>query len=249
MKNKYKGLSKKDLIEMCECVWELYNFKNETPKPKTVKVQCSICGSDIWQDNYYDCKPCDMCGNQSGAFIDRKLRKIMDNFLDINTKGKEMIEITKEEAIEKLNELARLIYFTEPEKYKLVEEKPQQPKIIKSGDTWVTEYMGVDYLCISGAVSHIKKDQLERELKKDIETYQELNISVWKPISEIEITDEIVRLKPSIVSGIGRGNVRLIHIEKNKVFYTWRDKNDEPRSDWMDKSYKINLATVKDLEG
>lgn len=68
--------------------------------------------------------------------------------------------------------------------------KPE-PKVIikKDGGTFVARYNGVDYLLLDSSICEIKymsPEGFEREIRK------------WKPISDIEITDEIAKLRPMV---------------------------------------------------
>ncbi len=72
------------------------------------------------------------------------------------------------------------------------EEEPEPSLIIKkSCNTWVARYEGVDWLMIS--LDLIDFDEIE------LKGLLERGSDHWKPISEIEITDQIALLRPMIV--------------------------------------------------
>ena len=121
-------------------------------------------------------------------------------------------------------------------------DKPEPEVIIcKSGGTWVARYDGVEYLCM-------RKPNLNHwDIEEDFNMYRD-NIEYWKSISEIEITDEIAKLNPLVVSD-AYGLCHLIAISRNEIFIVsdindgeWGCRTTEPRE-----SLK-RLATVSDLE-
>ena len=119
----------------------------------------------------------------------------------------------------------------------------EKPLIVKSGNTWVAHYKGVDYLCL-------KPDVYASDLDNRPET---INMEFtapdyWKPFSEIELTDEIARLQPLIKSD-GYGLCHLIAMSVNELFTVsyidhgeWGCRTVEPKS-----SFK-GLATAKELQ-
>lgn len=69
--------------------------------------------------------------------------------------------------------------------------EPEQPIIKRSGETWVALFDGVDYLWFDND-----------EPKYNGEFFQDdLKMSRWVVISEIEITDKIAKLRPMITAG------------------------------------------------
>jgi hypothetical protein len=124
--------------------------------------------------------------------------------------------------------------------------KPEPEVIIKkSGETWVSRYDGVDYLC--GYDPHDYDIAIDKERIEMFSIDMESKKSKWKPISEIEITDDIAKLRPMVVDG-GRdySDCKLwgvcpdtVHAEMLIVtmddFCYWSKRSD------------IRLATVSDL--
>jgi len=98
----------------------------------------------------------------------------------------------------------------------------QQPIIKKSGGTWVARYNGVDYLWVwskQGPILNMSITNFEIKISEDR----------WKPISEIEITDDIANLHCKVKV---YENIQKVCIRERKTAggYLW------------------NLATVSDLE-
>ena len=52
-----------------QCAVDAQNPDPSGCKPLDVKVQCSACGADIFQENYYSNKTCGECGNIAGAWM------------------------------------------------------------------------------------------------------------------------------------------------------------------------------------
>lgn len=75
--------------------------------------------------------------------------------------------------------------------------EPPEPLIVKSGDTWVAEYKSINYL-----MTH---HNLAKSLDRD-QSYSEgffrdhKQQGYWKPFSEIELTDEIAKLRPLVIA-------------------------------------------------
>jgi len=68
-------------------------------------------------------------------------------------------------------------------------EPEEKPLIVKSGQTWVANYKGVDYL------------MLDPEYHKSGIFFKSIGIvdsEIWKPFSEITLTDEIAKLRPMV---------------------------------------------------
>ena len=68
--------------------------------------------------------------------------------------------------------------------------KPEEkPLIVKSGETWVAHFEGVDYLCIDPNNTTGTIEAFLNQLKLS---------NIWKPFLEIIINDEIAKLRPMI---------------------------------------------------
>jgi len=80
------------------------------------------------------------------------------------------------------------------------------PIIKKSGETWVARYEDVDYLWIC-------KNGVSDPLL--INTNSIKNPLLWKPISEIEITDEIAKLRPMVVGKYYDSIAKLLYQNKS----------------------------------
>lgn len=81
-------------------------------------------------------------------------------------------------------------------------DKPEPEVIIrKSGGTWVARYEGVDYLCTKPKYREDLADH--PEVINFSLVAKEENNEWWKPISEIEITDEIAKLRPIVIFRTG----------------------------------------------
>lgn len=137
--------------------------------------------------------------------------------------------------------MCRIIYDLENNE-PTIDVRDNQPTIIKSGDTWVAEYDGVDYLCFDNDFGNKKSStgSIREDFIKDVAN------GIWKPISEIEITDEIARLRPMIIIIDKDGDrinekARLFMVDKLGVFYS---------AGWFRKGHhtSMRLATVKDLK-
>lgn len=121
----------------------------------------------------------------------------------------------------------------------LENEKPEnQPTIVKSGETWVAEYQGVDYLFIPDGKT------IKIGTSWDAEGFEDLIKSgLMKPISEIEITDDIAKLRPMVIDNNGNGSVLygVIKTESMHQIHTvLAGLGNYPIS-------ILKLATVKDL--
>ena len=68
--------------------------------------------------------------------------------------------------------------------------KPEEkPLIVKSGGTLVAHFEGVNYLCIDPNNTTGTIEAFKNQLKLS---------NIWKPFSEIILTDEIAKLRPMI---------------------------------------------------
>ncbi len=126
--------------------------------------------------------------------------------------------------------------------------KPKQEVIIKrSGQTWVARYEGVDYLAINSS----RFGCVGRMCMTDNEGVKELiEEGVIKPISEIEITDEIAKLRCLVMwKNLGKNSDKMVlYGVNNKIdsgCFVYHVKNDD-LDRWNIKD--LCLATVDDLE-
>ncbi len=101
--------------------------------------------------------------------------------------------------------------------------KPEPEVIIKkSGGTWVKRENGIDLLWTCHTDGH-----------------ESMNPDNWKPISEIEITDNIALLRPMVINRSNQTLEKLLGVIKGDLhmaYYIKPLKNDQ----W-------ELATVSDL--
>ncbi len=112
--------------------------------------------------------------------------------------------------------------------------KPEPEVIIKrSGETWVARHNGIDYLYAEPKMAkhnpHFIPDHPVHTL-------------MWKPISEIEITDEIAKLRPFVIIGNGSDISTLAMVRQNRVF------NVQKGMAYSNDIKLCRLATVEDLE-
>lgn len=126
---------------------------------------------------------------------------------------------------------------------KALSMKSRKPTIIKSGDTWVAEWKGVDYLMVQshGGIS------FELDIPRwDREVFEKsLKRNEWKPISEIEITDEIAKLRPKLIEDWDNGEIHDVVFMglRRGVLY-----HDDGASTLSTTKHSFRLATVKDLQ-
>jgi hypothetical protein len=122
--------------------------------------------------------------------------------------------------------------------------KPEPQVIIKkSGETWVALYDGVDYLCVL-APEMIKESYIEQNFKNDVTSESG---TFWDRFDEIEITDEIAKLRPMVIVKNNNGNndvKMLTYIDEN---YAQCVGVTYSRS-IIDAEDSIRLCTVNDLE-
>lgn len=115
--------------------------------------------------------------------------------------------------------------------------KPEPEVIIKrSGETWVARYDAVDYLyCHQGSV----KEPYFLTASTKVPRVE------WKPISEIEITDEIAKLRPMVKQIEGHEIKKLIAVPtvECRLFQYKVISRTGMTDGWND----CRLATVKDL--
>lgn len=114
--------------------------------------------------------------------------------------------------------------------------EPAQPIIKKSGGTWVALYDDVDYLCVTRSIlDNPKKSFTDYVINK-----KPLRADYWKPILEIEITDEIAKLRPLVIEGYGHLTELLLYVNDKGSWYTQSGIKTPVCS-------SIRLATVSDL--
>lgn len=117
--------------------------------------------------------------------------------------------------------------------------KPEPELIIKqSGGTWVARYDGVDYLCIKpsfysafGSIDEMQDSVI-------------INRGNWKPISEIEITDEIAKLRPLVLTGRNKEFLEKLWGVDGKECLT---EKEDSNLFWSNRAV-VRLATVEDLK-
>lgn len=120
-------------------------------------------------------------------------------------------------------------YFCRGCKETITKPKPELETIIKkSGGTYAAMDKNIDYLFIN--CEELKKKEIPLDFS---------NRKFWKPISEIEITDEISKLRPMVV--VDNSIMKLIAVQLNERGYKYHFLSN--RSD------DCSLATVSDLEG
>jgi len=111
--------------------------------------------------------------------------------------------------------------------------EPEQPIIKKSGDTWVARSFNTDLFCIDPNSKDPEKQisSVDGEL-----TY---NRGVWREISEIEITDEIAKLRPMVIV-YNNYKWKLYGVDSNTAVFQGESSDIYVKS--------IRLATISDLE-
>lgn len=115
--------------------------------------------------------------------------------------------------------------------------KPEPEVIIKrSGGTWVARYDGVDYLATDPAEA--KSEHCLMTLFNNCGH----DIKCAKPISEIEITDEIAKLRPMVR---GKEDLYMLYGVMNHSRNSYIVINIDAETMKLN---KIRLATVSDLE-
>lgn len=120
--------------------------------------------------------------------------------------------------------------------------KPPEPSVIicKSGETWVAQSDGVDYLWMHKSPIKIEfYDKLNFEL--------DLKAKLWKPISDIEITDKIAKLRPMVVCKCTCNSIFKLYGVSDEIKgypYIGYDKDKQDYAGWVE----VRLATVSDLE-
>lgn len=121
--------------------------------------------------------------------------------------------------------------------------KPEPEVIIKkSNKTWVARYNGIDYLNLRPFNEYANEEKVEGNFLVEYE-----DVRYWEPISEIEVTDEIAKLRPMVVCKPSSLNpCILIHVDNNSE---WVNTVIQPK-DSVNRFKKgaVRIATVKDLE-
>lgn len=84
--------------------------------------------------------------------------------------------------------------------------EPESPIIRKSGETWVSRYDGVDYMMINNTTLYSDVEDMVIDVThSDSDNW--FDSCDWLPISEIEITDDIAKLRPMVIeqcTGFGK---------------------------------------------
>jgi hypothetical protein len=123
--------------------------------------------------------------------------------------------------------------------------EPEPQVIIKrSCETWVARYDGVDYLCFDELIGSKKLPDNETVTSQFLKTIG----TVWKPISEIEITDEIAKLRPMVIL---TANPNTYGIDEGVQMLTYIDNETITAKHMVcirSSIKSIRLATVADLE-
>lgn len=118
--------------------------------------------------------------------------------------------------------------------------KPEEnPTIRRSGETWVARYYGVDYFWFDDRCKNNNEPLFFIHGRKE-----EGICSGWKPFSEIEITDEIAKLRPMVIRVMDR-TVHSLYAVVNG-FYVLH--GNMPRSAKTGSDIDYRLAKVSDLE-
>jgi hypothetical protein len=118
---------------------------------------------------------------------------------------------------------------------------PVEPIIVKSGDAWVAEYKGVDYLYVGDNLWNGENSFPylfnENNPKNDM-------LPAWEPMSEIKITDDIAKLRPMMMKTLSSGeicDVVFMGLRKGILYH------DDGASVLLTTKHYFRLATVKDL--
>ncbi len=113
-------------------------------------------------------------------------------------------------------------------------------KICRSGETWVAEYDGVDYLCVMPAGFNT--------LKPNSDNFVGMILTgIFKPISEIEITDEdIIHLHPNVLAERYGSRSTTIYAYKHGQVVLFDSYNKNFRVEYV--SVFDRLATYADLQ-
>ncbi len=121
-----------------------------------------------------------------------------------------------------------------------------EPEVIikKSGGAWVSRFEEIDFLLISTSNFTIEN------VKTHFELYiQGLNCD-FKPISEIEITDEIAKLRPMVIRACSNKKEKLrtlYAVLKTIVFFRYVIEGNLPCNSEVVSDIDYRLATVSDL--
>jgi hypothetical protein len=128
--------------------------------------------------------------------------------------------------------------------------EPAEPLIVKSGETWVAHWEGVDYLCTDPTFWEKTGIQVYRQTDKKGEQYIKIS-NYWKsftgPNPDItELTDDIACLRPMIVIDHFSTPCKLLaKIDGLDFPYVVYDPQWE---NGLDKWAEPRLATAKELE-
>lgn len=80
----------------------------------------------------------------------------------------------------------------------IIKPEPEEPIIKKSGKTWVARYYEVDYLSM-----HTELVSIDGTINAKVELFlRQIKQGIWIPFDDkTEITDEIAKLRPMVVTG------------------------------------------------
>jgi len=108
-----------------------------------------------------------------------------------------------------------------PSFYYRYRKQEEEPLIVKSGGTWVAYWKSVDYLCTN-------PDHFKLILKENWQDDIEINSTdYWKPFSEIELTDEIAKLRPMVIDC---ESIEKLYAIENNIAIT--DQYKDPVKDY-----------------
>ncbi|MCK5613575.1 hypothetical protein KAR91_67520 [Candidatus Pacearchaeota archaeon] len=118
--------------------------------------------------------------------------------------------------------------------------EPEKPLIVKSGETWVVHWEGVDYLCVKPR----DWDDIQ-EMDEGLCTFSEIlrkHPDGWKSFSEITLDDETAKLRPMVTCYkdtdiicklLGIHGHRAVTLNNSDAFVGWGE---------------YRLATAKELQ-
>lgn len=123
-----------------------------------------------------------------------------------------------------------------------------EPEVIirKSGGTWVKRDNGIDYLLMNPEYTTKESFYFYGENGKETEYLERFTKDDWKPISEIEITDEIAKLRPMVKHEGSEYCCKMVHFDINNHFSATVIEPSDCTNRYTSGSFR--LATVSDLE-
>lgn len=148
------------------------------------------------------------------------------------------------ECVEFANAVDEMIKKQEDDYNKLAESLNAKPTVIieQSGGTWAIKNYGIDYLFLG-------QDVTERHIV--LEAFRDYNAEMnhlFKPISEIKITDEIAKLRPMVVGTADKEMLAIlygVHQTFSIVYHRNGDRTNFPGREYTD---NLHIATVHDLK-